>query len=276
LSGLDGLINAQRRRSSLSRRDVIAEGKGSGLALVSLIDVIKAAAVAAMLTDHVGEYLFPEALWMRMIGRSGLVMWFFLIGYGGPRPAPATWVVIGVVMTATRWASGASSAFLNVLLNLALIRLLLGVIERRGWTRPEHVAVMAVAALVLWLPSNMVLDYGSEGFMLALGGYALRRSHKAHDWTPWQARGAVAIAASLSMVLQIVVFEFPWPLAVGVVIGMSGFALALMQVRPGQRAYVPTWLGAPTRFLSRHTLVFYAAPLMTFYLLVIWRGFPIL
>ncbi|HRE31734.1 MAG TPA: TraX family protein [Candidatus Berkiella sp.] len=44
-------------------------------------DFIKVLAIVIMVIDHVGDYVFPDNHWLRLIGRIGLPMWFFLIGY---------------------------------------------------------------------------------------------------------------------------------------------------------------------------------------------------
>ena len=49
----------------------------------NLYDYLKILALITMLIDHIGYYLFPEALVLRLIGRIAFPIFLFLVGFNG-------------------------------------------------------------------------------------------------------------------------------------------------------------------------------------------------
>ncbi|MBQ7074369.1 hypothetical protein IJM86_04975 [bacterium] len=45
----------------------------------NLYDYLKVLAIITMIIDHLGYYLFPEFLWMRLVGRIAFPIFLFLV-----------------------------------------------------------------------------------------------------------------------------------------------------------------------------------------------------
>lgn len=46
-------------------------------------DYLKLLALATMIVDHVGYFLFPEVIWLRVIGRIAFPLFLLLVGFNG-------------------------------------------------------------------------------------------------------------------------------------------------------------------------------------------------
>lgn len=247
-----------------------ADAAGARARPVSWIDLWKSAALLLILIDHVGFYLLPEQPWLLAVGRAALPIFFFLIGFAGPRRAPWFWWAAGAALTALDiWRAGsAADATLNILINFALIRLALPLIERHlaGDWRRMGLFALVLAAAAPW--TGPYIEYGTAGWLLALVGLAHRRALAAGPDKPrdpaWLTRRALgAGATALYIGLELHDYEFPvfetWIMAAGV-IAVSGL---LLRFRPGDaRPKPPAWLAHGLRIGGRRSLEIYIAQIV--------------
>lgn len=247
-----------------------ADAAGSGRRPVTWIDLWKSAALLLILADHVGFYLLPDQLWLMALGRAALPIFFFLIGYAGPRPTPWFWWAAGLALTLLDLSRAASLADiqLNILINFALIRLALPLIEAHAmgsWRRAALLALALAAAAPLTGPW---IEYGTAGWLLALVGLAHRNALAGGPDRPrdpaWLTRRALGAAATaLHIALELHDYEFPvfeaWIMA-GAVIAVSGL---LLRFRPGEaKPQPPAWLAPGLRIGGRRSLEIYIAQIV--------------
>ena len=191
-------------------------------------DAWKFLAVLLMMIDHAGFLLFPDADWMRAVGRLCVPIWFFLIGYAKTRDIPLLWIMAAVLVDLPDPLIGLKLLPLNILFTLLFIRILLDPLVRVMRARPHYFWMVVVLLIILSPVTNMLFEYGTYGFLLAMLGLSVRkprlfsgllRSTRA-DRFFWPVVGLGFF------VWQSLLFGFRWPL-------MLVFALGLVAVFRG-------------------------------------------
>ncbi|HEY6556356.1 MAG TPA: TraX family protein [Polyangiaceae bacterium] len=250
-------------------------------------DLIKAAAVLIMVTDHVGAYFFPvhsydahlnsSDLWWRAVGRLGLPVWFFLVGHSRSRDlSPPIWIgatllLVGNIVT------GMSLLPLNALFSIIFIRLVLDVLARTLLVSRTRVSLGVVLLVTLEFPSNGLFEYGSLGLLMALMGFVWR--HRAQV-LPMLGNayfiGLIAFIVATCVARQIVAFHFHGMQAAFVALGLVSSFVLLMRspVReiPRFEAEVSRSFASTARWLGRRTLEIYVVHLLTFKLIAALVG----
>jgi peptidoglycan/LPS O-acetylase OafA/YrhL len=234
---------------------------------VTTIDLWKTAALLLILIDHLGFFIWMDQPWMMAVGRAALPIFFFLIGFARTRAVPWSWWAAGLVLTALDgWRlMGDGWPTLNIMFNFALIRLTLPLIERHVLGVWWRVAMFAALLAALMNVTGQWLEYGTEGWLLALVGLAHRRAREAGPDTPrnpaWLTRRALGAFATLAFIaMQIMDYEFAvletWIMA-ACVIAVSG--LLLMFRNQTVSFSPPSPIAAALRFFGRRSLEIYMA-----------------
>ncbi|MBY0406288.1 MAG: conjugal transfer protein TraX, partial [Rickettsiales bacterium] len=138
-------------------------------------DALKVAAIFLMLVDHAGVFFFnseEDAYWIRAVGRGAAPIFLFLAGYA--RNYRFSWELFGLafVFTVFEWGYFWHINTLNILFTILVCRLVFQWFEGRGRviSRPIEWYTGATALFV----TNVLVQYGSIGFLLALCGYVRR------------------------------------------------------------------------------------------------------
>jgi hypothetical protein len=237
---------------------------------VTSIDLWKTAALALILLDHLGFFLLTDQPWLMAVGRAALPIFFFLIGFARTRSVPWFWWAAGLGLTALdAWRVGDWREInVNILINFALIRLALPLIEAQVMGRWWRVILFAIALAALMPFSDVLVEYGTEGWLLALVGLAHRRALESGPdaprdpaWLTRRALGAFATLAFAAMQLDAYAFAMveAWVMA-GAVIAASGL---LLRFRPGVAPWrLPAPLGHGARLCGRRSLEIYIAQIV--------------
>lgn len=137
-------------------------------------DLLKYVALTAMVIDHIGYYLLPEFLWLRVIGRVAFPLFLFLVGYSG-RHRFDGWLLAGAALV---WfnagLTGNTLLPLNILFSILAWRGLLALGERYPavW---NDLGLLWVVLLFLYPFTVFVLEYGTLGLMFTCAGHLVRR-----------------------------------------------------------------------------------------------------
>jgi hypothetical protein len=233
------------------------------------LDWLKAAALVLVCLDHVGYY-WTEDDWLRVPGRLAAPVFFYLIGLSSRRAVPWTWLAIGFGLTALdawsedKWTEGT----VNILLNLALVRTALTWLERvvgaalAGRPLPLIALAALLAATAPW--TGEVFEYGTQGWLWALAGIALRLSTTTAS-NPWVARLLLALAALVTLLVETEQQDFDTIQEIVLALLLAPWAALLAVFRRDAAVWVPPApADAVLRFLGRHTLEIYAVQIVLF------------
>lgn len=145
--------------------------------------VLKLIAAATMLVDHVGYCFFPQAEWMRVIGRLSFPIYAFFIAEGAARTRNAKRYLLSLLVAGVVSECFFDMAFTRAWVNWnyqnVLWTLLLGAIAAMLWKEspkygvPRWIALVAGAALAA-AAGMLRTDYGTFGVLLIIG-FALCR-----------------------------------------------------------------------------------------------------
>lgn len=242
---------------------------------LNTLDLLKTLAVTLMITDHVGLYFLTDESWLRILGRGAAVIFGFLIGFSASTRVPPSWVGLGLGLTLLNaWLFPNDDLHtLDILISLALTRVVMPFFERVYSVSPLLLVPSAVALALVAQPLNAHLEYGTEVTLLALLGLAVRldtgeRSARA-------GRDAVALTAIVAMsLIAMRHFKFEgWEqiacvlVFAATILGLARFELSAVRL--------PAWLAPTLRFCGRNTLWIYAIHLAAFQIIAWWIAAPL-
>lgn len=233
---------------------------------VTTTDALKAVALGLILIDHIGHYLADGWPILRVIGRLGVPVFFFLIGFAKSRDIPWRWLLLGLVLTGVDflWLGGLDRLQLNILFNFALIRLALPLIERHALAPLWRLAVLMAALAALMPLVNPFLEYGTEGWLFAVFGLLLRRLREGLEGIPdWHILAAGLFAFAAYGVVERIDYAFSPHHSGLLLIGLGGLLVILLRFERRNLGWVPgARFGAWIRFCGRYSLEIYAAQII--------------
>jgi peptidoglycan/LPS O-acetylase OafA/YrhL len=233
---------------------------------ITTTDALKAAALALILVDHIGHYLADDWPILRVIGRLGVPVFFFLIGFATSRDIPWRWLVLGIVLTGVDylWLGGLDGLQLNILFNFAAIRLALPLIERHALNPIWRLAPLMLGLVVVMPLANPVLEYGTEGWLFAVFGLLVRRLRDGSHALPALSVPAVGLFAfGTYAFVERIDYAFPPLHSAFLIIGLFVLFLVLLRFERRMLAWAPgPRLRALMRFCGRYSLEIYAAQII--------------
>lgn len=233
-------------------------------------DILKTVAVVLMVVDHIGAYYMPENLWLRLIGRMCVPMWFFLIGYARSRDTGWQLWLGAALVIASDVITGRYIFPLNILVTILLVRIVLDLYIKGSMKNTFLFWSGALMLAVLIVPSMMLMQYGTLGLLLAVFGW-LTRNTEAQDprqFTrifPFMIVCITAFTASQWALLQ-------FPPGQGLLLfgGVTLVMIALRLFHAAAFANVPALIRTPLQFTGRHTLAIYVVHLLLIKFAGLW------
>jgi hypothetical protein len=233
---------------------------------VTTMDAWKLVAVASFLVDHYALFFVTDDGWWRVAGRVAAPIFFFLIGFARTRSIPPSWIAWGALLTAVDYiVDGESGPAANVLLNFALVRLALSVVELQVLGRPLRVLALvgASVALIPWL--DPVLEYGSEGWLWALFGLShrllLERPSAAAAWREY---ALAAAAAAVYVVREVSDYDLAFLQALVLALLIARLTSFMLEFqRTDLFRQPPLQFGPLFAIAGRYSLQIYAVSLLT-------------
>jgi TraX protein len=226
----------------------------SPMSLLSTHHLAKFIALLAMTLDHIGAYLYPDALGWRVVGRVAFPIFLFLIGHGFSHRRRHDIVLWAVLLACLSPFLGKAVFPLNALVTILCCQLLLAQVERHDWLNRCPWTVL-VGCVVFWFPSILFMEYGSLGFLYALMGYAVRRGRIGSV-----IGHAVAVFALAGFIAGMALsFEFSMGEMLAAIAAVTLVTMLLAQYthRPVVLAWMPNGMQHMVRFLSRYSLQYY-------------------
>lgn len=246
----------------------------------STLDLLKLAAVTAMIIDHIGLYFLPEQQWLRVLGRPVAVIFGFLIGFAATTRVPASWVGLGLGLTFLERAladpagyadedededdkDGSGGDALDILIGLALTRI---VMPFFAWLHSVRVWLLIPAALLLALAApatNRYFEYGTEIAVVAMLGLA-RRLDKGGAWDGLTIAATALIALATVGSIALNHFDFKGAFAAATIGLLAATLVVLMVFVRRPLSGLPPALARPLCFIGNTTLWIYAIHLAAF------------
>lgn len=219
-------------------------------------DLLKCVAVTTMVVDHIGLYLFPEALWWRVVGRIAFPLFLFLVGYSGQTRTDPRLFTGAVLVSIGAYVTNGTILPLNILWAIALTRFFLGHLgEKARW--------QLLPLMLGWVVAVPLMAYGTSPLVFGILGAETRRYQ-----TKIPPRFIILICFVLAVhtLSQLVSFDFNWQQGVVVVVIGVGLAITLSSFH-----IRPLALPAPLVVLSRYALEFYVLHLAFLMVIALWH-----
>ncbi len=230
-----------------------------------------------MIIDHIGYYFFPEEMMFRAIGRSCVPIWFFLIGYA--RSRDLTWPILAGAgsLIVANVIVGMPIFAVNILGTIIFVRLLIDYVAEPAMHNTRYLFAISIIMAVLYLPSFLILEYGTMGLILALYGYFLR--HQQESGIPAQNILGFGFFAFFSyLISQFLVFDFSKDeaMVMTVTTGFSFFILYFFKPRIVSKLSktVPRTGVQALQLAGRHSLGIYVGHLLLFKFIGAAAGLP--
>ena len=233
-------------------------------------DMFKVIALISMVFGHIGSYFVPDEQWYRMIGRVCVPIWFLLAGYGY-RPHQRNvkeLFLLGCALVVVDFIFNDPLLPLNILFTHLAGRFFLSRIA--GYDRDAiTLCILMLILLVLWLPSNVMFEYGTEVFFFMLAGfYAAEGNKKIALWT-------LILSTCIYLPSQIFAFRFEMHQEATMVIMLVLLTVAALYwhgiKHDNFKKPLPSWgiINNGIKFLARNTLAFYVLH-VAFFVMAVW------
>ena len=142
--------------------------------VVTHLDIIKTFAVIIMIIDHIGFYFFPDQEWWRAIGRIGMPVWFFMVGYARGRDIPNKLLIGALIIVGADFILFRSVFPFNALITIIILRIVIEYVMN-FILKTRYIFILSVFILVFaFVITNMIVEYGSLALLYAMLGYFTR------------------------------------------------------------------------------------------------------
>lgn len=241
---------------------------------VTTLDLIKTFAVICMIIDHIGFYFFPDSSWFRVVGRlGGAPIWFFLIGYASSREIPNMWMIGALILAVMDLALFGHVFSLNVLVTLILLRLTIDPIMNFMMQSRYVFWLGAVLLTFFYVPSNMLMEYGTIGVLCGMLGYIVKNRKELERITFLTRNdylGFVGLIIVANTLLQSAIMGFDQVQSLCLGVAFAAITIALCQLRVETIPQITNkWATKTLHLGGRKTLEIYVGHLVVFKL-VFW------
>ncbi|MGE4314301.1 MAG: TraX family protein [Pseudobdellovibrionaceae bacterium] len=196
-------------------------------ATVTSYDVWKTLAILLMVVDHIGACFYPDHLWWRVAGRLCVPIWFFLIGYARSRDLDPRIIGGVVILTIVQVLAGQGLFPLTILAGFLLIRGTIDSFMRQAARSDKDALMAAFVLLMLFIPTNILFEYGTSGYALAVLGW-LDRARQDGMVKGWVVFVATIGALAFFILSQALGFEFDMMQSILMGAGVTGVTALLM------------------------------------------------
>lgn len=233
-------------------------------------DLLKALALIIMVVDHIGNFFYPDVVWLRMIGRLCVPMWFFLIGYANTTEIPKSFWGAACVAAAFTLITGGYVFALNIIFSMIIVRYSRNFLASNTFRNTETLAGVFFVLAFMAIPTGWLFEYGSLGMLLALTGYMVR--HRADIETriaPYRLYiFSFGVYLAFFLTQTLVLDKVSSQQSIFLMYGLFAVAMILRYFRPmayekADHYIAPSVIGM-IQALGRHTLWFYVIHISLF------------
>lgn len=239
-------------------------------------DLLKFFAVVTMVIDHIGFYLFPHVIELRIIGRLSSPCWMFLAGFSKSLETGKNIFIGCFILILTNCILGTYLLPLNILALIIVTRLFLKYMGESLFRRKELIFYCFLVMTIISLPTYYIFEYSTYGVMIAMAAYALRR----HGETALQSRGEkILLGSALGIYVlgQVGIFMFnPIEIAV-LMLSICILGVVLYKFVPREYPDLTEKLPAPIvwilQFCGRYSLEIYVVHLIMLWGISVYLGY---
>ncbi len=130
-------------------------------------DLLKTLAILLMIIDHIGNYFYPDCIWLRLIGRGAAPIFYFLIGFSGKLNCRLSLFVYGGILSVSSAVFFHQIFWINILYTFVFANMIIQYFPAK--TTPHSIKVgifvfLAIAHLLMF----RYVEYGTLGILIAL------------------------------------------------------------------------------------------------------------
>jgi hypothetical protein len=137
-----------------------------------------------MIIDHVGLFYFDNDPLLRVIGRTGLPVWFFLVGYNfkGSMNIIIKLLPLALILECAKYILGQNPIILSALFSIIICGLVLEIYQAyltrclsyNKWAQANILFITVGIVIALYPATHRYFEYGILAIALALYGYNCR------------------------------------------------------------------------------------------------------
>lgn len=239
----------------------------------NLYDYLKVLAVLTMIVDHVGYYLFPTVLELRLIGRLAFPIFLFLVGFSWSYRRRRDIFLYGILIwSISFWFTSFyenPQYELNILLGISWARALLHWIEKTPNKYLPYILCILLATIHPWLVER--IDYGSLPFFFTLW-WRLAREKSQYFWY-----GSIFLVRLFIQNIQIFDFWFKSWNYKSISLLFLAYGTLLLLFATLKKANTPLignhYQNEIILFISKNALLIYALHIALFLLILVLSPF---
>ncbi|MCC8370501.1 MAG: conjugal transfer protein TraX [Rickettsia endosymbiont of Stiretrus anchorago] len=141
-------------------------------------DLLKTLAIIAMIIDHIGLYLYPDLIILRIIGRTAMPVFCFFAGYNfydKPKLRVIIWGILLQIYTTILFKQFITTNILiSIYLGQCYIYCFRKSLTRFFYSGYCHVIIM----IILWYISWAIIDYGTIVIAIMILGFIAKHEPK--------------------------------------------------------------------------------------------------
>lgn len=233
-------------------------------------DLLKALALILMICDHVGHHFYPDEMWLRVLGRLCLPIWFFLIGYANSAHLSKSLWIGGVFVAVSAVIAGQYILPLNILFTILALRYFRKSAVLRTFHSAETMRGMFFILLFLYFPTQILFEYGALAMLMVLFGFMVRNKEQLSERIAQKYMLMFAGASFLTfyVALGVALPSVSDMQALFMFVGFAVLAIGLWHFKPvvfpQARGFMAGSFIALFQFMGRRTLEIYVAHILIF------------
>ena len=238
-------------------------------------DLLKFFAVVTMVVDHIGFYLFPHVIELRIIGRLSSPCWMFLAGFSKSLETGKSIFIGCFLLILANCLMGTYLLPLNILALIIGTRLFLKYMGPVLFRRKEFVFYCCLVMAIVALPSYYLIEYSTFGVMIAFAGYIAR--HRGETaFGPLAEKLFLAFVLGFFVLGQIAIFMFSPVYVAALCAMMAILGICLYRFVPEEYQRATTRLPSPIlwvlQFCGRYSLEIYVVHVIILWGVSIYLG----
>lgn len=139
-------------------------------------DLIKAFAIITMVIDHIGAFLIPDQVDLRIVGRAAAPIFCFLIAYSNSKKTDGNLLALGTAIVVLDYILHADYKA-NILITLFFLRYLNSILDNKDLKLTPYSALPFTVLCLILFPALLPLEYSTSALVAYLFGHIVRTNN---------------------------------------------------------------------------------------------------